>query len=111
MLRRIVFLFFCNVAVLAALYVTSPLMRTVATRPDLWGDTVNTASRMESYGLADEIQVTEAVRLKLDGKYLFQERAPITVKGKGVMVTYLLIAPEDGGEATKNPGLEASPGL
>ena len=78
---------------------------------DLWGDTVNTASRMESYGLADEIQVTEAVRLKLDGKYLFQERAPITVKGKGVMVTYLLIAPEDGGEATKNPGLEASPGL
>ncbi len=57
---------------------------------DLWGDTVNTASRMESNGLVDVIQVTQAVRDKLAGKYTFEERPPITIKGKGEMVTYVL---------------------
>jgi urea transport system substrate-binding protein len=57
---------------------------------DLWGDAVNVASRMESNGLANQIQVTEAVREKLDGRYTFVERDPIKVKGKGLMVTYLL---------------------
>jgi guanylate cyclase len=57
---------------------------------DLWGDTVNTASRMESYGLADVIQVTPEVRAKLEGKYAFEMRPAIDVKGKGMMVTYLL---------------------
>jgi len=57
---------------------------------DLWGDAVNTASRMESNGLADVIQVTEAVKRKLDGKYIFEQREPINIKGKGQMVTYLL---------------------
>jgi class 3 adenylate cyclase len=57
---------------------------------DLWGDTVNTASRMESYGLADVIQVTPEVRAKLEGKYMFETRPAIDVKGKGMMVTYLL---------------------
>jgi len=58
---------------------------------DLWGDTVNVASRMESNGLTNQIQVTEAVREKLDGKYQFEERDPIYIKGKGMMVTYLLV--------------------
>ena len=57
---------------------------------DLWGDAVNTASRMESNGLVDVIQVTEAVKRKLDGKYTFEQREPINIKGKGQMVTYLL---------------------
>jgi guanylate cyclase len=57
---------------------------------DLWGDTVNTASRMESNGLVDVIQVTEAVRNKLAGQYTFEERPPMTIKGKGEMVTYVL---------------------
>jgi class 3 adenylate cyclase len=57
---------------------------------DLWGDTVNTASRMESNGLVDVIQVTEAVRTKLAGQYTFEERPPMTIKGKGEMVTYVL---------------------
>jgi class 3 adenylate cyclase len=57
---------------------------------DLWGDVVNTASRMESNGLVDGIQVTEAVKRKLDGKYTFEQREPIDIKGKGQMVTYLL---------------------
>ena len=57
---------------------------------DLWGDAVNTASRMESNGLVDVIQVTEAVKRKMDGKYTFEQREPINIKGKGQMVTYLL---------------------
>ena len=59
---------------------------------DLWGDVVNVASRMESNGLSNQIQVTEAVKEYLDGQYSFEERGPIEVKGKGRMTTYLLIA-------------------
>ena len=57
---------------------------------DLWGDTVNVASRMESNGLSNEIQVTQAVKDRLAGAYAFEERGPVAVKGKGEMVTYLL---------------------
>lgn len=57
---------------------------------DLWGDAVNTASRMESNGLVDVIQVTQTVRDRLVGKYTFEERPPIPIKGKGEMVTYVL---------------------
>jgi adenylate cyclase len=45
---------------------------------------------MESNGLVDGIQVTEAVKRKLDGKYRFEQREPMEIKGKGRMVTYLL---------------------
>jgi class 3 adenylate cyclase len=57
---------------------------------DLWGDTVNIASRMESNGLEDVIQVTAAVRDRLAGQYDFEERPPMVIKGKGEMVTYVL---------------------
>ncbi|HEY9880384.1 MAG TPA: adenylate/guanylate cyclase domain-containing protein [Leptolyngbyaceae cyanobacterium] len=58
---------------------------------DLWGDTVNVASRMESHGLAGEIQVTEATYERLKHLYAFQPRGTIQVKGKGRMKAYLLI--------------------
>ena len=57
---------------------------------DLWGDTVNIASRMESQGLPDKIQVTEFTYKKLQDNYLFEERGTIQVKGKGKMTTYFL---------------------
>jgi class 3 adenylate cyclase len=60
---------------------------------DIWGDTVNVASRMESNGLANVIQVTEEVRDRLDSLYIFEERGMVPVKGKGEMVTYLLHPP------------------
>ncbi|HBB31772.1 MAG TPA: diguanylate cyclase [Cyanobacteria bacterium UBA8803] len=58
---------------------------------DLWGDTVNTASRMESQGLPGCIQVTQTTYELLKDEYLFEEREPILVKGKGEMTTYLLV--------------------
>lgn len=57
---------------------------------DLWGDTVNTASRMESHGIAGQIQVSDSVYEILKEKYIFVERGPIQVKGKGEMITYFL---------------------
>ncbi|MCP5540940.1 MAG: response regulator [Akkermansiaceae bacterium] len=57
---------------------------------DLWGDTVNTASRMESHGLAGEIQVTESTWRQLKNDFAFAERGEIEVKGKGAMTTWLL---------------------
>ena len=57
---------------------------------DLWGDTVNIASRMESHGLPGAIQVTQDVYDRLNDSYSFQPRGEIQVKGKGNMMTYLL---------------------
>lgn len=57
---------------------------------DLWGDTVNTASRMESQGIPGAIQVTAQTYERLRDNYLFEERGVIRVKGKGEMTTYLL---------------------
>jgi class 3 adenylate cyclase len=57
---------------------------------DLWGDTVNTASRMESHGIAGCIQVTAATFELLQEKYLFEERGAIAIKGKGEMIVYFL---------------------
>ncbi|MBS1676425.1 MAG: adenylate/guanylate cyclase domain-containing protein [Actinobacteria bacterium] len=58
---------------------------------DLWGDTVNTANRMESHGLPGAIQVTERTYLKLRAGYELRCRGTIEVKGKGPMTTYLLL--------------------
>lgn len=58
---------------------------------DLWGDTVNIASRMESQGIAGSIQVTAETYDLLQDKYLFKERGVIPIKGKGEVTTYLLI--------------------
>lgn len=57
---------------------------------DLWGDTVNIASRMESHGIAGGIQVSEFTYERLQQQYLFEKRGAIEVKGKGEMTTYLL---------------------
>jgi len=59
---------------------------------DLWGDTVNTASRMESHGEPGKIQVTERVVKELQGKFVFEGRGAIAVKGKGLMQTFFLTA-------------------
>jgi adenylate cyclase len=58
---------------------------------DLWGDTVNTASRMESTGVPGCIQVTARTYQRLRDGYRFQRRGPIQVRGMGEMVTWFLV--------------------
>jgi class 3 adenylate cyclase len=60
---------------------------------DLWGDTVNTASRMESHGLPGRIQVTDATYRRLRARFDFEERGEIEIKGKGRLRTFLLVGP------------------
>ncbi len=60
---------------------------------DIWGDSVNTASRMESTGEPGKIQITENVKAeleKLETTLIFEAREPLQVKGKGIMQTYFL---------------------
>ena len=57
---------------------------------DLWGDTVNTAARMESSGFPGCIQVTDETRRLLDGRYPFERREGVEIKGKGIMSTWTL---------------------
>ena len=57
---------------------------------DLWGDVVNTASRMESHGVAGRIQITDSTRLQLGELFLLEKRGAIEVKGKGEMNTWFL---------------------
>ena len=57
---------------------------------DLWGDTVNLASRMESGGIPDSVQVTRAVYDKLKDHFVFESRGEIEVKGKGNVEAWLL---------------------
>ena len=66
---------------------------------DLWGDTVNTAARMESHGVPGRIQVTTETYLRLRDRYRFEPRGPIDVKGKGIMETYFLVGPMQRGTA------------
>jgi adenylate cyclase len=60
---------------------------------DLWGDTVNTASRMESHGAKGAIHVSRATRERLGDRFEFEGRGTIEVKGKGPMQTFFLLGP------------------
>jgi class 3 adenylate cyclase len=62
---------------------------------DIWGDTVNIASRMETAGLAGCIQTTESVYERLQHTFAFEPRGLMDVKGKGKMKTYFLKGRKD----------------
>lgn len=68
---------------------------------DLWGDTVNMASRMESHGVPGRIQVTSAFAERLTGRYQFEPRGPIPVKGLGSLNTLFLTGRLAGGRAAQ----------
>jgi class 3 adenylate cyclase len=60
---------------------------------DLWGDTVNTAARMESTGTPDLVHISANTKAELDRHkqdFYFEELEPMEVKGKGVMLTYMV---------------------
>jgi adenylate cyclase len=58
---------------------------------DLWGDAVNTASRMESHGTPGRIQITRATYELLEGEFECEPRGPIAVKGKGEIEAWYLV--------------------
>jgi adenylate cyclase len=57
---------------------------------DVWGDTVNTASAMESHGIPNEIQVSHASFVRLSEHFIFERRGTIELKGNQTIETYLL---------------------
>jgi len=63
---------------------------------DLWGDAVNTASRMESLGTPGEIQITSETYELLKDAFVCRPRGTIQVKGKGEMQTWFLVSPRPG---------------
>lgn len=80
---------------------------------DLWGDTVNTASRMESEGVSGAIQVSPSTYELIRDEYVCQPRGSIRVKGKSEMETYLLVSrrdatrPAEAGSTRADPGSDA----
>ena len=61
---------------------------------DIWGDTVNTASRMESHGQAGRIQISQQTKERIEEAFVVEPRGIIDVKGKGEMATWWLLAPK-----------------
>ena len=76
--------------------VTAGIIGTHKFAYDLWGDTVNTASRMESEGIPGAIQVSPATYELIKDAYVCEARGRIPVKGKLAMETYLLASRRDG---------------
>lgn len=66
---------------------------------DLWGESVNTASRMESHGIVGEIQVAQPTYEQIKDKFLFEDRGEIDIKGRNPMRAYLLKGKRDLGSS------------
>lgn len=69
---------------------------------DMWGDTVNMASRMESTGTAGAIQVSQTAYERLRGDFRLQRREHVMVKGKGEVTTYILLGERSHTTATED---------
>lgn len=63
---------------------------------DVYGDTVNTASRMESNGVPNKIQITGRAAERLEARFMVTERGHVEIKGKGTVPTYFLEGPSQG---------------
>jgi class 3 adenylate cyclase len=62
---------------------------------DVWGDTVNVASRLESAGRAGSIHVSEAVVRQAGGRFSFTARGLVELQGRGRILTYWLLGPAE----------------
>ncbi|XP_037086581.1 adenylate cyclase type 9-like isoform X1 [Pollicipes pollicipes] len=80
--------------------VTAGVIGTTKLYYDIWGDTVNTASRMDSTGVPGRIQTTQSCAEALDAYFEFERRGEVFVKGKDNMVTYFLKARRSGNTAS-----------
>jgi adenylate cyclase len=72
---------------------------------DVWGDTVNVASRLEGHGLPGRVHVSDEVRRAVGHRYEFEPRGAISLRGKGRMETFFLVATTNGtAELDRHPG-------
>lgn len=62
---------------------------------DLWGDVVNVASRYETTGSPDKIHVSDAVRVRLEDDFVFEDAGEIDLKGKGMMRSWFLLGKKE----------------
>ena len=67
---------------------------------DLWGDAVNTASRMESHGTPGRIQITRSTYELLNDEFVCQRRGTVSIKGKGEMETWYLVGRRESAQAS-----------
>ena len=63
---------------------------------DIWGDAVNTASRMESHGEPGRVQISEATFELVRDEFACEARGNIDIKGKGLMKTWFVERSDDG---------------
>ncbi|UCG23274.1 MAG: alpha/beta fold hydrolase [Chloroflexota bacterium] len=89
--RRVTFRFGLNIGP-----VTTGTIGNVNLQYDLWGDTVNIASRMQSHGLPGKIQITGQLYEQIEDRYVCQPRGRIMIKDKGDMETWFLVGRRDG---------------
>jgi adenylate cyclase len=78
---------------------------------DLWGDAVNTASRMESHGAPGQIQITRATHELLKNDFVCEPRGTLEIKGKGAMETWYLVAPNGSADAASSDATHAGAAL
>jgi class 3 adenylate cyclase/HAMP domain-containing protein len=78
---------------------------------DLWGDTVNIASRMESHGIAGRIHISEATFECLRASFQCEHRGIVDIRGKGAMRTYLLMGEKSTHVSRMNAGITLSPAI
>jgi adenylate cyclase len=71
---------------------------------DLWGDAVNTASRMESQGTPNHIQITQATYELLRDEFECEPRGTVPIKGKGEMPTWYLVHRRESAVEREQPG-------
>lgn len=72
---------------------------------DIWGDTFNTASRLESSSEPGRIQISSTTHALLEDGYVYEARGDVEVKGKSPMITWLLVDERGGGlnSSTRSP--------
>jgi guanylate cyclase len=62
---------------------------------DVWGDTVNIASRMESHGIPGKLQISDETHRLVEDQFQCEPRGEIAVKGKGMMRTWIVVGRKD----------------